>query len=71
MEIVEDTLDAKLEDFLARPLFCHLGTLSEDGPRVSPLWFLWEDGAIWIIATLSDKHSLIVSRTIPVPRSRL
>jgi hypothetical protein len=22
---------------------------------VSPLWFLWEDGAIWIIATLSNK----------------
>ena len=40
---------------LARPLFCHLGTASEDGPRVSPLWFLWEDGAIWIIATLSNK----------------
>lgn len=55
MEIVEDTLDAELEEFLARPLFCHLGTLSENGPRVSPLWFLWEDGAIWIIATLSNK----------------
>ena len=55
MEIVEDTLDAELEDFLARPLFCHLGTESEEGPRVSPLWFLWEDGAIWIIATLSNK----------------
>jgi nitroimidazol reductase NimA-like FMN-containing flavoprotein (pyridoxamine 5'-phosphate oxidase superfamily) len=55
MEIVEDTLDAELEGFLARPLFCHLGTASEDGPRVSPLWFLWENEAIWIIATLSSK----------------
>jgi nitroimidazol reductase NimA-like FMN-containing flavoprotein (pyridoxamine 5'-phosphate oxidase superfamily) len=55
MEVVEDTLDAELEDFLARPLFCHLGTESPDGPRVSPLWFLWEDGALWIIATRSDK----------------
>ena len=55
MEIIEDTLDAELEDFLVRPLFCHLGTISEEGPRVSPLWFLWEDGAIWIIATLSNK----------------
>jgi len=55
MEIVEDTLDTELEDFLARPLFCHLGTTSAEGPRVSPLWFLWEDGAVWIIATLSNK----------------
>ena len=55
MEIVEDTLDTELEEFLARPLFCHLGTTSAEGPRVSPLWFLWEDGAIWIIATLSNK----------------
>ena len=46
MEIVEDTLDTELEEFLARPLFCHLGTASEEGPRVSPLWFLWEDGTI-------------------------
>ena len=55
METVEDTLDTELEAFLARPLFCHLGTASEEGPRVSPLWFLWEEGAIWIIATLSNK----------------
>lgn len=50
MEIVEDTLDVALETFLARPLFCFLGTVTGDEPRVSPLWFLWEDGAIWIIA---------------------
>lgn len=55
MEIVEDTLDVELTDFLARPLFCHLATESEDGPRASPLWFLWEDEAIWIIATLATK----------------
>lgn len=55
MEIVENTLDAELADFLARPLFCHLATASEKGPRASPLWFLWEDGAIWLIATLSNK----------------
>jgi nitroimidazol reductase NimA-like FMN-containing flavoprotein (pyridoxamine 5'-phosphate oxidase superfamily) len=55
MEIVENTLDAGLADFLARPLFCHLATASENGPRASPLWFLWEDEAIWLIATRSTK----------------
>jgi nitroimidazol reductase NimA-like FMN-containing flavoprotein (pyridoxamine 5'-phosphate oxidase superfamily) len=51
MEVIEDTLDADLDEFLSRPLFCFLGTVSADGdPRVSPLWFLWEDGAAWIVA---------------------
>lgn len=38
-----------LEDLLSRPLFAHLATASDEGPRESPVWFLWEDGALWII----------------------
>lgn len=38
-----------VDEFLSRPLFAHLGTASSFGPRVSPVWFLWEDGAVWII----------------------
>ena len=40
---------ALLEDLLSRPLFAHLATVSELGPRESPVWFLWEEGALWII----------------------
>lgn len=40
---------ALLEEILARPLFAHLATDSESGPRESPVWFLWEAEAIWII----------------------
>ena len=59
MKIVQDTgshFDLKeshsrilLEEILARPLFAHLATNSEQGPRESPVWFLWEDEAVWII----------------------
>lgn len=38
-----------LAELLSRPLFAHLATASEDGPRESPVWFLWEDAALWII----------------------
>jgi nitroimidazol reductase NimA-like FMN-containing flavoprotein (pyridoxamine 5'-phosphate oxidase superfamily) len=38
-----------LADLLSRPLFAHLATASEQGPRESPVWFLWEGGALWII----------------------
>lgn len=50
MEIIENTLDVTIDTFLARPLFCFLATVDAGAPRVSPLWFLWEDDAIWIIA---------------------
>jgi hypothetical protein len=38
-----------LNDILSRPLFAHLATASEHGPRESPVWFLWENNALWII----------------------
>jgi hypothetical protein len=38
-----------LEEVLSRPLFAHLATDSELGVRESPVWFLWEDEALWII----------------------
>lgn len=50
MEIVENTLDVSVESFLDRPLFCFLATTDDGAPRVTPLWFLWEDDAVWIIA---------------------
>ena len=59
MKIIRDTgshFDADgqtasrlLGEILARPHFAHLATASADGPRESPVWFLWEDGALWII----------------------
>ena len=36
-------------DLLSRPLFAHLATASDEGPRESPVWFLWEEGALWVI----------------------
>lgn len=48
MQIVENTLNVPLDEFLSRPLFAHVATLA-DGPepRSSPIWFLWEDEAVW------------------------
>jgi len=43
-----------LDEFLARPLFAHLATVSADGPRESPVWFLWESDALWIIGSQRD-----------------
>ena len=48
-DLDEDDARRLLEELLARPLFAHLATASESGPRESPVWFLWEDDALWII----------------------
>lgn len=48
-DLKEGQARALLEEILARPLFAHLATHSDDGPRESPVWFLWEDEKIWII----------------------
>lgn len=41
-------------DILAKPLIAHLATGSPEGPRDSPVWFLWEEGAIWLIGSSED-----------------
>lgn len=41
-----------------RPLFAHLTTVSDGGPGESPVWFLWEDNTLWLIA--SDRSSYTV-----------
>jgi len=35
-----------VDSFLAQPVTAHLATA---GPRVRPVWFLWEDGSFWIL----------------------
>ena len=39
-----------MEIFLDRPLLARLGTanLQTGQPHVTPVWFLWEDGSLWI-----------------------
>ena len=55
MEIIEDGLEVALDEFLARRLFCVLARRSGEGPRLSPLWFLWEDGAIRNVVQSGDR----------------
>ncbi len=55
MEILDNTLDTQLEAFFTRRLMAHLSTVGEGGARHAPLWFLWEDDAIWMIADRSQR----------------
>jgi len=46
--------DFDIEPFLAQPLLAHLATACDEGARESPVWFLWEDGALWLIGNGRD-----------------
>src|SRR5215216_6259900 len=48
-DLDDDAAGRLLDDLLSRPLFAHLATASDQGPRESPVWFLWEEGALWVI----------------------
>lgn len=52
-------LVTKMPDFdpdvvLSKPLMAHLASSSPNGPCDSPVWYLWEDGAIWLIGNSGD-----------------
>lgn len=53
MNIINENKNSRilLEDILSRPLFAHLSTADENGPRESPLWFLWDEGSIWMLGS--------------------
>lgn len=52
MKVIRDRPQSvDIDEFLSRPLFGHLATASEEGPRDSPVWFLWEEAALWIIGS--------------------
>jgi hypothetical protein len=39
---------SELDEFLAGQRTCRLATTSPGGPHVSPVWFVWHDGALWV-----------------------
>jgi nitroimidazol reductase NimA-like FMN-containing flavoprotein (pyridoxamine 5'-phosphate oxidase superfamily) len=60
MRVLEQDFD--VDAFLQRPLFAHLATLGEEGPCESPVWFLWEDGALWFIAEQGSSYAKRLER---------
>lgn len=53
-------------EVLALPLMANLATVAEDGsPRNAPVWFQWEDGALWM---LGSEGNASVGRIAADPR---
>lgn len=65
-DLDEEAAHSLMGEILSRPLFAHLATSSESGARESPVWFLWEDGAVWVIG--NDKTDSFPRRVERDPR---
>ena len=47
---------------LSKPLMANLATIAEDGaPRNAPVWFQWEDGAIWMLGGAGNSSTARVT----------
>ncbi|MDQ0205705.1 pyridoxamine 5'-phosphate oxidase family protein [Alkalicoccobacillus murimartini] len=53
MRMIQENKSSRslLQDILTRPLFAHLSTMDEGGPRESPLWFYWDGEFIWMLGS--------------------
>lgn len=57
------TLSPEVQAFLARPLLGRLATASPDGqPHVVPVWFLLEDGFVWVSSFQSTRKVIDLER---------
>jgi PPOX class probable F420-dependent enzyme len=56
-------ISPQVADFLRGRLIGRLATASLDGqPHIVPVWFLWEDGAIWISSYRSTRKVIDIER---------
>ncbi|MCH9625078.1 MAG: hypothetical protein S4CHLAM123_02450 [Chlamydiales bacterium] len=46
--------DFEINIVLNKPLLAHLSSTENGEPRDSPVWFIWEEGCIWIFGTRTD-----------------
>ena len=49
--------DVEIDAFLAHASVARVATISSDGrPHVTPLWFLWRDGAVWLYSLVRSRR---------------
>jgi nitroimidazol reductase NimA-like FMN-containing flavoprotein (pyridoxamine 5'-phosphate oxidase superfamily) len=55
-----------VDAFLARPLVARVATADSSGaPTVRPVWFLWEEGAVWWITGAYSRISRFLAKDPP------
>jgi hypothetical protein len=48
---------AEVDEFLAAERTCRVATASKEGrPHVAPLWFVWDDGSLWLSSVVRSQR---------------
>jgi PPOX class probable F420-dependent enzyme len=51
------------DGFLARQHTCRVATVGADGaPHVTPMWFVWHDGALWLYSIIRSQRWVNLER---------
>jgi len=52
----------EMDAFLGEERTCRLATLGPGGPHVSPVWFVWDAGALWVYSLTRSQRWADVQR---------
>lgn len=59
--------EPELDELLASARTLHLATVGIDGsPHVTPLWFVWRDGALWVNSLIRSRRTTDLRAGSPV-----
>jgi hypothetical protein len=52
----------ELNEFLTTERTCRVATMSQDGPHVTPLWFVWDGSLAWIYSIVGSQRWVDLDR---------
>jgi Pyridoxamine 5'-phosphate oxidase len=52
----------ELDAFLTKQRTCRVATASQDGPHLTPLWYVWDGTALWLYSVVRSQRWTDISR---------
>jgi hypothetical protein len=53
---------AELDAFLTEQRTCRVATASQDGPHLTPVWYVWDGTALWAYSVVRSQRWTDISR---------
>lgn len=52
----------ELDAFLVHQRTCRIATASQDGPHLTPIWYVWDGSALWMYSVVRSQRWIDISR---------
>src|SRR5258708_21928699 len=53
---------AELDAFLTEQRTCRVATAGQDGPHLTPLWYVWDEAALWLYSVVRSQRWTDIGR---------